>query len=180
MGRYFNDDMIEDQNDDYDAYLEHYGIPKEKWDATVRARFDQLHHKTEDSLRKAKLHANSIGKQAYRSISDVGHNVTKGINKAGRTIKRGLGLDEEYNRKQAAKIQREKAARVAAKKKEWDEWTNKQTSGMAKTAEKAAKLNDDYYKLPKSYRNKKSLELSNKLADKETKELNKVRRKTRR
>ena len=88
MGRYFNDDMTEDQNDDYDAYLEYYGIPKEKWDATVRARFDQLHHKTEDSLRKAKLHANSIGKRAYRSISDVGHNVTKGINKAGRTIKK--------------------------------------------------------------------------------------------
>lgn len=169
MGRYFNDDMTEDQNDDYDAYLEHYGIPKEKWDATVRARFDQLHHKTEDSLRKAKLHANSIGKQAYRSISD-----------AGRTIKRGLGLDEEYNRRQAAKIQREKAARVAAKKKEWDEWTDKQTRGMAKTAEKAARLNDDYYKLPKSYRDKKSLELSNELANKETKELNKVRRKTRR
>ena len=169
MGRYFNDDMTEDQNDDYDAYLEHYGIPKEKWDATVRARFDQLHHKTEDSLRKAKLHANSIGKQAYRSISDV-----------GRTIKRGLGLDEEYNRRQAAKIQREKAARVAAKKKEWDEWTDKQTRGMAKTAEKAARLNDDYYKLPKSYRDKKSLELSNELANKETKELNKVRRKIRR
>ena len=169
MGRYFNDDMTEDQNDDYDAYLEHYGIPKEKWDATVRARFDQLHHKTEDSLRKAKLHANSIGKQAYRSISD-----------AGRTIKRGLGLDEEYNRRQAAKIQREKAARVAAKKKKWDEWTDKQTRGMAKTAEKAARLNDDYYKLPKSYRDKKSLELSNELANKETKELNKVRRKTRR
>lgn len=169
MGRYFNDDMIEDQNDDYDAYLEHYGIPKEKWDATARARFDQLHHKTEDSLRKAKLHANSIGKQAYRSISD-----------AGRTIKRGLGLDEEYNRRQAAKIQREKAARVAAKKKEWDEWTDKQTRGMAKTAEKAARLNDDYHKLPKSYRDKKSIELSNELANKETKELNKVRRKTRR
>ena len=180
MGRYFNDDMTEDQNDDYDAYLEHYGIPKEKWDATVRSRFDQLHHKTEDSLRKAKRHANSIGKQAYRSISDVGHKVTKGINKAGRTIKRGLGLDEEYNRRQAAKIQREKAARVAAKKKEWDEWTEKQTSGMAKTAEKAARLNDDYHKLPKSYRDKKSLELSNELANKETKELNKVRRKTRR
>ena len=40
--------------------------------------------------------------------------------------------------------------------------------------------NDDYHKLPKSYRNKKSLELSNELANKETKELNKVRRKIRR
>lgn len=91
MGRYFNDDMTEDQNDDYDAYLEHYGIPKEKWDATVRARFDQLHHKTEDSLRKAKLHANSIGKQAYRSISDgakkFGSKANKQITGAGQKVK---------------------------------------------------------------------------------------------
>ena len=117
MGRYFNDDMTEDQNDDYDAYLEHYGIPKEKWDATVRARFDQLHHKTEDSLRKAKLHANSIGKQAYRSISDVGHNVKDHFTKPkfrgieeGRDVKTGkksvyfhYDTDAEHNVEQAAK-----------------------------------------------------------------------------
>ena len=117
MGRYFNDDMTEDQNDDYDAYLEHYGIPKEKWDATVRARFDQLHHKTEDSLRKAKLHANSIGKQAYRSISDVGHNVKDHFTKPkfrgieeGRDVKTGkksvyfhYDTDAEHNVEQAGK-----------------------------------------------------------------------------
>lgn len=71
MGRYFNDDLVEDQNDDPDAYLEHYGIPKIKWDPQVRSKFDALHHKTEDSIKKAKLHANSIGKQAKRSISDL-------------------------------------------------------------------------------------------------------------
>ena len=37
-----------------------------------------------------------------------------------------------------------------------------------------------YFNVLKNYRNKKSLELSNELANKETKELNKVRRKTRR
>lgn len=77
MGRYFNDDLTDDMNDDYDAYLEHYGIPKIKWSAEARAKYDQLHHKTEDSLKKAKRHVNSIGKQAYRSISDTGKSINK-------------------------------------------------------------------------------------------------------
>lgn len=76
MGRYFNDDLTEDQNDEPDAYLEHYGIPKEKWDATVRARYEQLHHKTKD---------------AYRSISDgakkFGSKASKQINKTTKPVK---------------------------------------------------------------------------------------------
>lgn len=77
MGRYFNDDMTEDQNDDYDAYLEHYGIPKEKWDATVRARFDQLHHKAKDGYKSISDGAKKFGSKTSKQIKKTKNYFTK-------------------------------------------------------------------------------------------------------
>lgn len=86
MGRYFNDDMLEEQNEDYDAYIEHYGIPKDKWDPQVRARYEQLHHKTEDALRKSGIgHDNRSGLQkagdyfTKKKVRGVGFNRQKGL-----------------------------------------------------------------------------------------------------
>ena len=117
MGRYFNDDMTEDQNDDYDAYLEHYGIPKEKWDATVRARFDQLHHKTKDAYKSISDGAKKFGSKASKRITGAGQKVKDHFTKPkfrgieeGRDVKTGkksvyfhYDTDAEHNVEQAAK-----------------------------------------------------------------------------
>lgn len=117
MGRYFNDDMTEDQNDDYDAYLEHYGIPKEKWDATVRARFDQLHHKTKDAYKSISDGAKKFGSKASKQITGAGQKVKDHFTKPkfrgieeGRDVKTGkksvyfhYDTDAEHNVEQAAK-----------------------------------------------------------------------------
>ena len=86
MGRYFNDDMLEEQNEDYDAYIEHYGIPKDKWNPQVRARYEQLHHKTADTLRKVGIgHDNRSGFQkagdyfTKKKVRGVGFNRKKGL-----------------------------------------------------------------------------------------------------
>lgn len=86
MGRYFNDDMLEEQNEDYDAYIEHYGIPKDKWNPQVRARYEQLHHKTADALRKVGIgHDNRSGFQkagdyfTKKKVRGVGFNRKKGL-----------------------------------------------------------------------------------------------------
>ena len=86
MGRYFNDDMLEEQNEDYDAYIEHYGIPKDKWNPQVRARYEQLHHKTEDALRKVGIgHDNRSGFQkagdyfTKKKVRGIGFNRKKGL-----------------------------------------------------------------------------------------------------
>lgn len=75
MGRYFNDDMTEDQNDDYDAYLEHFGIPKDKWDPQVRAKYDQLHHKTKDAYKSISDGAKKFGSKASKRITGAGQNI---------------------------------------------------------------------------------------------------------
>ena len=117
MGRYFNDDMTEDQNDDYDAYLEHYGIPKEKWDATVRARFDQLRHKTKDAYKSISDGAKKFGSKASKRITGAGQKVKDHFTKPkfrgieeGRDVKTGkksvyfhYDTDAEHNVEQAAK-----------------------------------------------------------------------------
>lgn len=86
MGRYFNDDMLEEQNEDYDAYIEHYGIPKDKWDPQVRARYEQLHRKTADALRKNGIgHDNRSGFQkagdyfTKKKVRGIGFNRKKGL-----------------------------------------------------------------------------------------------------
>lgn len=86
MGRYFNDDMLEEQNEDYDAYIEHYGIPKDKWDPRVRARYEQIHHKTSDALRKVGIgHDNRSGFQkagdyfTKKKVRGIGVNRKKGL-----------------------------------------------------------------------------------------------------
>ncbi len=103
MGRYFNDDMTEDQNDDYDAYLEHYGIPKEKWDATVRARFDQLHHKTKDAYKSISDGAKKFGSKASKQITGAEHNVeqaAKTVKKGVKKIKKtGKNIKKEFDKK---------------------------------------------------------------------------------
>lgn len=75
MGRYFNDDLTDDMNDDYNAYLEHYGVPKEKWSAEARSKFDSLHHKTKDTYRSISDGAKKFGSKASKQINGAGQKV---------------------------------------------------------------------------------------------------------
>ena len=75
MGRYFNDDMTEDQNDDYDAYLEHFGIPKNKRNPQVRDKYDPLHHKTKDAYKSISDGAKKFGSKASKHITNAGQKV---------------------------------------------------------------------------------------------------------
>ena len=117
MGRYFNDDMTEDQNDDYDAYLEHFGIPKDKWDPRVRAKYDQLHHKTKEAYKSISDGAKKFGSKASKRITGAGQKVKDHFTKPkfrgieeGRDVKTGkksvyfhYDTDAEHNVEQAAK-----------------------------------------------------------------------------